>query len=593
MEGIGRTGSGAHPCPDRAPVPSSPVSWRWRLVRAAGLAALLVGAALPRLHGLGRGLWTAEAWVANSALADRWADVFHYDAWLQTTPPLFLVLVRATAGALGSSDVVLRAVPFALGVLSVALAAGLARSAFRPPFAMLCAAMVALSPAAIAYSKELKQYTGDLASTALNLFVLSIYLKHRDVRRFAWVLAAFAFAVLLSYTAVVIAPVIAWVLWSTEPAPGDRSPAGPPRRPSRIARSAAFALEVLAIGAAEYVLLIRPNDGPQLEAYWKAGYPEWNGPVLHLVDFYARHFLALGGQLLVPPLHSRGALAVAALLGGGVLALCALAAIRRRERRPLVAMAFGPVATLAVLNALRLHPVGPPRLVLFLLPCVALAVALALEEAWGAFLEPALPAVAGRRALAALGILSAAAVLGGGLVRRWDPWHEEDVESALRYLEANARAGDVVYVHASVLEPAKLYLRVLRWPDLPVLLGRAGFPCCTRDPEDGTRRNGMAAAAREVGMLSRVRTPGSLWLLFTGRGEHWEYLQRNDEELFTASLRGGGWRSAGVVAFPQAVLHRLVRGPPVLAPPPTTQPAADGGNHRHAHRSERRDLPVQ
>jgi len=537
---------------------------RRSLVPVAGFALLLVGAAIPRLHGLGRGLWTAEAWVANSALADRWGEVFHYGAWLQTTPPLFLALVRAVARALGPSDVVLRIVPFALGVLSVALVAALAWRTFRPPFAILCTAMVALSPAAIAYSKELKQYTGDLASTALNLLVLSAYLRHRDVRRFAWVLATFACTVLLSYTAVVIAPAIAWVLWSTEPAfAGEPPPDRRAQRRARVVRFAAFALVVLATGATEYALLIRPNGGPQLVAYWKAGFPEWTSPI-HVLDFYGRYFLAMGGQLLVPPLQSKGALAVAASLGGTVLLLGILVALRRRDRRALVAMAFGPWLTLAVLNALRLPPVGPPRLVLFLLPCVAIALTLVLEEAWGA-LAPALSPAAGTRLLAALGLVSAAAVLGSGVVHRWEPWHEEDVESAVRYLEANVKTGDVVYVHASVLEPAKLYLRLLRWPDPPVLKGRAGFPCCTRDPEDSNRRNGMAALSEEMSALSRVRTPGSLWLLFTGRPEHWEYLQRNDEVLFTASLQAAGWRSRVVAAFPQVVVREFVAGEPTTS----------------------------
>src|SRR5579863_3590861 len=99
-------------------------------------ATLLVGLVL-RIHDLGRSLWSDEAWVANSVLTDSLSRMFHYDAWLQTTPPLFLVLVRGTVRTLGLSNYTLRAVPFVLSVLAMALFADLCCRIFPKPLALL------------------------------------------------------------------------------------------------------------------------------------------------------------------------------------------------------------------------------------------------------------------------------------------------------------------------------------------------------------------------------------------------------------------------------------------------------------------------
>ena len=67
-----------------------------RYLYLVAIAALIAGGLLLRVHQLGRSLSIAEAWVANSATANSLHDVFYYANWLQTTPPLFLCLIRLT-----------------------------------------------------------------------------------------------------------------------------------------------------------------------------------------------------------------------------------------------------------------------------------------------------------------------------------------------------------------------------------------------------------------------------------------------------------------------------------------------------------------
>jgi hypothetical protein len=63
--------------------------------------ALLAFILVLGLYGIGRSLWLDEAWVANSINAPALGGMFHYPNWLQTSPPLFLLLARGAVGMFG------------------------------------------------------------------------------------------------------------------------------------------------------------------------------------------------------------------------------------------------------------------------------------------------------------------------------------------------------------------------------------------------------------------------------------------------------------------------------------------------------------
>ena len=81
------------------------------------IATVIVCSLIPRIDQDTRSLCVAESWVANSVLAGSLHDMFYYDPWLQTTPPLFLLLVRATVKMFGASNTTLRVMPLACGFL--------------------------------------------------------------------------------------------------------------------------------------------------------------------------------------------------------------------------------------------------------------------------------------------------------------------------------------------------------------------------------------------------------------------------------------------------------------------------------------------
>jgi predicted membrane-bound mannosyltransferase len=97
---------------------------------------------------------------------------------------VFLLLERATVEMIGASDITLRALPIACGFLGVILLAVLARRILQPPFALVCTALLAFSPWAVVYAKELKQYSVDVFSTCLILLLVWAYIEHRERRRY-------------------------------------------------------------------------------------------------------------------------------------------------------------------------------------------------------------------------------------------------------------------------------------------------------------------------------------------------------------------------------------------------------------------------
>ena len=533
----------------------------------AAFALVFLGAAVIRFWFLNRQIWTAEAWVANSVTAGSWSEMFYYPSWLQTTPPLFLVLDRFAVGLLGVSNWSLRLVPFLFGLGSVVLVAVLSRRVFSLPLALLCTSLVALSPPEVEYSKELKQYSGDAAATALVLLVLWDYLARPDRRRYGRMLLVFGLGLWLSHTVIMFLPLAACVLLFAAPPVAETARKGILR--AQILRAAGLTLLAGVLGSAEYVLFVRPNLTPLLLNYWKEGFPHFLS-VREVFHFYAQNFAGLAlyffigsetkTSLMGALASSSGAVQAVAL----VLSTAALGGLavrfRHSSRHRRVALLCGlPVLTLAALNLVHQYPVGTRRVMLFLLPCVALGVTLVLESVWVAMLAPVFDSKT-RFVAAALGVVSVAAVLGASAkADRWRPYPEEDedCEAALRYLRSAVQPGDLVYIHASLEESAKLYVRLLNWKNPPIVYGNTGWPCCIRDQQAATVTSGKAGLQRELLELRAQAGGRTLWLLFTGRLAHWQQIQRNDPELLVNGLRDRGCAYQRRVLFPEVALHQM------------------------------------
>jgi hypothetical protein len=217
-------------------------------IQTALVVVILAVAVGLRLDGLDRSLWLDEAWVANSVLAPDLRGMFFYEDWLQTSPPLFLLLVRGTVKLLGASNLTFRLVPLLLSFWAC-VAVWLALRAFVPTrrywIVPLALASFAWASPAVDYARHLKQYSGDMAVAASLLWLA---LRHRKA-----LLWALPLAVPLSYGSMLLAPGLIFLA---------------PRR-------FVTGLATAAAGASVYGIFILPNSSEALVAHWQL---ERHGP---------------------------------------------------------------------------------------------------------------------------------------------------------------------------------------------------------------------------------------------------------------------------------------------------------------------------
>jgi hypothetical protein len=480
-----------------------------KLVTSAAWAAILATVLGLGLFGMGRSLWLDEAWVANSIRQPTLHGMFFYPNWLQTSPPLFLLLVRLAVRLASPSNVAFRAVPLLLALAAAGWMLAVATRVIGPRLAALATAFVMFNPTAIEYSQTLKQYSGELAASAALLLAASGYLFQPNRRNFVLLCSAVALTLPLSYANAFLLPGIVLVVWITG--------------------GGLYALSLAGIAgtelAAMYFLLIRFNVGLNLRAFWAAS----------------------GDNKITPGVTV-------------AVAFCLLASIRypavflrrksiARDRMFLVCVL--PCLLLAIAAAAGLYPISH-RNRLFCLPCFVLLAMLVLEDV--------LQILKVRETVAALAIpltLGLAGFAIAGQVTGTRDLPEEDYSAAVAFLRQHAAASDLVLVHACCQEGFLLYSATDHWQPAHLLFGSTGWPCCKRNEDT---RPGLSTEAATIADLD-AKIPsgfaGRVWLLFTTRAAHWAYTGLNEGELWRQHLWTRGCRPAAYLPFAGLALTPL------------------------------------
>jgi Dolichyl-phosphate-mannose-protein mannosyltransferase len=452
----------------------------WLRLTGAGFIAI---ALVLGLRGIGRSLWLDEAWVANSIAAPSLGGMFYYPAWLQSSPPMFLLASRLAVRALGPSNAAFRAVPLLMALAATGGMFAAARRVLSWPFAALASTLLVFFTAEIEYSHSAKQYSGEVAATVFILLAAIRYLQKPEPRRACWLAAAFAFALPFSYAAVFLLPGVFVAM-------------GKGRR-LKMAVLPALVLLVL------YALLIRPNFGEGLRAYWASE---------------SDSGLSWG--------------TAAALVAAVAVTAVSLARARGkpgwREWTQIVCVL--PCILLVVAGALGWYP-QTYRTRLFVFPCYVLAVLAGLED----FAR----ALFGRRAAEAGALLAAGVVAAIGVRAQihTDPNRpKEDVDGAVSHLQRIVSAEDLLLIHPSVGESFRLYARLHHWMTPPAIYGETGWPCCPRGrlvkARSSTRRSVIADENRMV----PAAYSGRVFLLYTIRPTHWDWAGLDESNVWRDNL---------------------------------------------------------
>jgi hypothetical protein len=427
------------------------------------------------LYGIERSLWLDEAWVANSVNAPTLGGMFYYPKWLQTSPPLFLLLSRAAIRIFGLSTVVLRSVPVLISLVAVWAMLAAARRVVSAPFAVLATAVLAFHPTVVEYFRSFKQYGGEIAATGLVLWAAVTYLKQPGRKQFYVLLAVVVGAMTLSYPTVFLLPGLVVAIAFSD-------------RVKAITLAGVTGVVLVAL----YWFLVRPNFTPALRAYWMSDPGNWTPAMIAAVAF------------------------------------CAVVAARIAFSRDRVSiLLLTPCVLLFASELLGWYPASP-RTQLFVRPCFLLLLAMNAEDLV-TFLKWR------RGPVDAIVILAAAVVMFLGVRKqfhegRYQP--EEDMSGAVGFLRKNVSPDDLVLVHPSLQEGFLLYTAMQGWTAKPVVYGDTGWPCCPRGRAPGLDISTPEKIRRDLDAKIPRDFHGRIWLFYTDRPLHWDYVRVEDSILW-------------------------------------------------------------
>jgi hypothetical protein len=134
------------------------------------VAVVVVGCVLRLLRWLDNpALWLDEAFLALNTAERPLSDLFGALEFLQSAPPGFIVLEKASEAVLGDAERSLRLVPLLASMASLPLFAYAARRILSAPAAVFSVTLLAVGPAVLERAVEAKPYPVDLFVTTLLL----------------------------------------------------------------------------------------------------------------------------------------------------------------------------------------------------------------------------------------------------------------------------------------------------------------------------------------------------------------------------------------------------------------------------------------
>jgi mannosyltransferase len=293
------------------------------------VAGLVVAAAAIRFASISsQSYWADEALTAYEAQLPFGAMV-NTVAHVETTPPLYFVLIWLWAKVFGNGEAALRSFSALAGIATVPVAYLAARELFSRWAGVVAAALVALDPFLIWYSQEARSYILLVALSGAS-FLFFVRARTNPTRRnLVWwvVLSALALATHF-FAGFLVIPEAMWLLWRS--------------------RAQTVKLAVAAVALAQVAMLpfalIDTGHGA-----------EW----VHLIPVKNR-IAQVPLEFAVSSIYRRATIAEG-LIGGLALTLvvAALIALRGDFAAQAGAKVAGAIAAVAILTPLALGLIGP------------------------------------------------------------------------------------------------------------------------------------------------------------------------------------------------------------------------------------------
>lgn len=194
-----------------------PILARVREVSLEGwiLLALVVVATVIRIITIdNQSFWADEALTAHEA-SQSFTGMLHTVTSIETTPPLYFVLIWIWAKAFGTGEVALRSISVVAGLALVPLAYLCARELLDRRAGLIAASLVAVNPFMIWYSQEARSYMLLAALSGASFLWFLRARRDPSRRNLGWWAVFSALALTTHFFAgFAVAPEALWLLWT-------------------------------------------------------------------------------------------------------------------------------------------------------------------------------------------------------------------------------------------------------------------------------------------------------------------------------------------------------------------------------------------
>jgi hypothetical protein len=478
--------------------------------------ALLIWGASLRLKGMSRSFWADEVWVANTLTAPTLSQMFFPETWLQTSPPLFLLVNRFVGGLLGQDEFAFRLFPALMGIAAILCFVWFLKQNMAPHFAVLGAIFLIFCPDAVDLSRQLKQYSSELAATSLILLAFSHYLQARSHRRFLVLLGATVVAISLGYGTFLLLPGLFFgIVLSNQ------------SRQAAI-HSLLFVACCFPVLLLEYFWLVQNNSSEMLSNFWQ--FQDRGLSFARTIaqtgwDLFHFAILLLPKQLMGSVKSILAALVIAALVSAGLIDSW----FHRTQAFTLRLLAYSTLGLAILLHRFSVYPVSN-RTSLFLAPIVIFLVVDGLEVVCR-LVRPAWIGIA-------VALLVTVAIPFRFIDRPIAEGNRnfEDFRGAMAFMKASSQAEDSVWVFGGAAEAYRYYSRLLDFKPFAAYTGSIGWPCCPRNSEAASFKQ-EADFRNDFDLQLPSTLPGKLWLISSVREDHLKVKAINESTILESILK--------------------------------------------------------